>query len=70
MKRSEGERVRALHQISLLEGLIGGLRQTLERNVPCLETAQAVADVALRVATTCARRDAYAFAEAWGGEES
>ena len=62
--RSEGERTRLREQIARLRSLIDGLEITLRSDVPALESAQAVADTSIRLATTTARYDAFQLAHA------
>lgn len=59
MKPSEGEVVRIRHLIENLRGLLSGLDMSLELGVPVTESAVAVADAAIRIATSSARHDAY-----------
>lgn len=57
--RSEGEKVRLREQVARMHALLIGLETTLEMNVPCSESAQAVADAGVRLVAAAARHDAY-----------
>ncbi len=63
MKRSEGERVRITGHIEILRALLLGLESCIEGGCPTSANAQSVAEAAIRVATSCAKLDAYEFAE-------
>lgn len=63
MTRAADERTRARHDIRALRALVDALEDTLEAGIPALQNATAVAETAVRLATTVARADAYAMAE-------
>lgn len=56
------ERARIREQAKNLRGLLEGLESCVDADLPTTAAAQSVADSALRLATTCARLDAYGFA--------
>ena len=59
--RIDGERYRITEQLRLLRGLIDGLESCVSDNIPTTAAAQSVTEAAVRVATCCARLEAYGF---------
>lgn len=62
MNRIDGERVRIAEQAKVLRGLLQGLESCVEDGLPTIAAAQSVAEAAVRLATICARLDAYGLA--------
>lgn len=60
--RIDGERIRIAEQVKILRGLLDGLESCVADDLPTTAAAQSVAEAAVRVATSCARLDAYGFA--------
>lgn len=63
-ERTRGERLRITHAIANIRGLLAGLEATVVMPaVPVSESAQAVADAAIRLVGHAGRLDAYQLAE-------
>ena len=63
-ERTKGERTRIAEQIKLMRGLLDGFEATAGMpGVPASESAQAVADAAIRLVSSAGRLDAYQLAE-------
>jgi hypothetical protein len=58
-----GERVRLIEQIDRMRALLHGLHLTVNGRHPCSESAQAVADAAVRLVAAAGRHDAYQRSE-------
>jgi hypothetical protein len=48
-----------IEQIERMRALLDGLALTVNMNVPCSESAQAVADASIRLVAAAARHDTY-----------
>lgn len=57
--RAAGEKTRLVEQVARFRALLHGLELTLQLDVPALESATAVAEAGIRIATTAARYDAF-----------
>ncbi len=57
--RAAGERLRVAEAIKNLRGLLAGLESCVADDLPTTSSAQSVAEASIRLATTCARLDAY-----------
>lgn len=61
---ADGERTRLREQVERMRALLHGFELTIVAEVPCSESAQAIADAGIRLATAAGRHDAYQRCEA------
>jgi len=63
MVKFDDEEIRIRNMIAIVRAHVDALESHLGARIPALESATALADSALRLATTTARRDAYLIAQ-------